>query len=420
MSERSLLVHLEVDGAPLLAGRLLMGAHGGVEEAAFEPNPQWFSSPHHARYSLLVNHLPRGPQLSGGTMPLLGAIGDSAPDRWGRELIRRNERRLARAERRAPRVQREPDFLVGVDDEVRVGNVRFSEKAGGPFLGAAQRAPIPRLDALPRVLQAVQDYERGEASEVQMKLLLLTGQLLGGSRPKATLRDDDGHLLVAKFPSRSDERDMQRWEALALELASRCGIAVPSFRLASVEGQRVLLLRRFDREPGSGRRIAFLSAMGLLGARDNKSQSYFQIAEALRTHGGRPLDDIVQLWKRAVFTVLITNTDNHLRNHGLLHDAATGWRLAPAYDLTPQSDPVKPRKLAMSLDLVDDVASLDPLLERCEEFGLRPDDARETVRRIGGEVRRWREVAAALRLPADEVRKMRGAFEHEDLEKALR
>ncbi len=272
---------------------------------------------------------------------------------------------------------------------------------------------------LARVVTAIRRYERDDASEAQLKLLLHTGQLLGGSRPKATLRDHDGHLLVAKFRSASDMHDQQRWEALCLWMASDCGIAVPAFRIVSVESERVLLRRRFDREEGSQRRVAFVTMMGLLGARDNKSQSYLAMADVVRHIGARPRDDLIELWRRAVFTVLISDKDNHLRNHGMVLDR-TGWRLAPAYDLTAEAEKVKPRMLAISIDGVDDRAALGPLFARSEDFGLGERDARAMARALADKVRHWREYAKQLRLPAAEVRAMRDAFEHEALEEALR
>jgi serine/threonine-protein kinase HipA len=193
---------------------------------------------------------------------------------------------------------------------------------------------------------------------------------------------------------------------------------VPEFRLASVEGERVLLLRRFDREPGSGRRLAFITMLGLLNARDNKSQCYLDIAEVIRRIGARPVEDLAQLWRRALFTVLVSDKDNHLRNHGMLLDA-TGWRLAPAYDLNPEAEKVQPRVLAISLDGVDDRSVVSPLFEHCEDFGLRLADARAIARDMARVVARWREYAHELRLPQREVRALAPAFEHRSLADAL-
>lgn len=418
MSERTLLVYVDIDGRPCRAGRLCLQGRDGVEHASYEPDREWLAGPHHHTYQRALGLTP-GPYFSGGAMPLLGAIGDSAPDRWGRTLMRRNERRAAEREHRAPRIFHESDFLVGVDDEIRSGNLRLREREHGPFLADQGKGQVPGIRQLRRLVQAVRRYEEDRASDAQWRLLLANGQLLGGSRPKASLRDHDGHLVVAKFASKPDAIDKQRWEAACLWMAADSGIAVPAFRLVSVEGERVLVLRRFDREPGTGRRVAFVSMMGLLGARDNKSESYLAMAEAIRHLGGRPRDDLIELWRRAVFTVLISDKDNHLRNHGMYLDR-TGWRLALAYDMTPEAEVLRPRMLAISLDGVDDRASLGPLFAHCEDFALGEKEARAMARAIAAKIARWRDYAKALRLSAGEMRRMRGAFEHEALAEALR
>lgn len=419
MTDTILFVHADTQTGPVLAGRLHAFAEGGQENARFEPDKRWARDAR-ARILAPLFDLAPGPYLSGGTLPLLGAMGDSAPDRWGRSLLRHRERRQAREQGREARVLRETDFLAGIDDEVRAGSLRFALRPGGPFLGGAEgKRPIPGLGDLGRIAKAVKRYEKGNARDSQLELLLETGQLLGGSRPKASLRDRDGHLLVAKFASRSDERDMQRWEAMLLAMAGDCGLRIPAWRVARVEGEHVLLLRRFDRAGGGGRRIPFVSMMGLLRARDNKTQSLLQLAEVVRRLGSQPAEDLRELWSRGVFTVLTSNKDNHLRNHGMVLDAS-GWRLAPAYDMNPEVEKVKPRMLALSLDGVDDRASLEVLLAMGASFGLDQAQARAIALRIGRRVRKWRDYAHALRLGRDEMRKMREAFEHDDLELALK
>jgi len=419
LHERVVFVHLHIAGEPVLAGRLLCNARGGQENASFEPDREWLAHPLHAVYAPLLD-VAAGPFFTGNHMPLFGAIGDSAPDRWGRMLLRRHERSEAAREKRPARILREPDLLLGVEDTIRAGNLRFSEEEGGRFLGRnAGTTPLPTAKDLPRLARSVVAFERDTATRSQHVLLLQTGQLLGGSRPKASLVDTDGSLLVAKFPSATDTHDMQRWEGLALGMARDCGIDVPDFRVVSVEGERVLLMRRFDRAPRGGERIPFISMLGLLNARDNKSQSYLDMAEVVRRIGARPVDDLVQLWRRALFTVLISDKDNHLRNHGMvLHP--TGWRLAPAYDMNPEAEKVLPRVLAISLDGVDDRAIVTPLFDHCEEFGLRLGEARAIARDMAQVVRNWREYAKRLRLPEREMRTLAPAFEHESLRDALR
>jgi len=419
LQESTLFVHVEIAGEPFLAGRLHCNAEGGQENAALELDRRWLGHPLQALYAPLLSLSP-GPYCTGSHMPLYGAIGDCAPDRWGRMLLRRFERSEALREGRRARVLREWDVLLGVEDTIRAGNLRFAEKEGGPFLGrCAQTTPIPSVKDLPRLARCVLAFERDTATRSQHMLILRSGQLLGGSRPKATVRDADGSLLVAKFPSAPDACDMQRWEALTLTLARDCGIAVPEFRLASVEGERVLLLRRFDRVPRTGERIPFITMLGLLNARDNKSQCYRDIAEVIRRIGSHPVQDLEQLWRRALFTVLVSDKDNHLRNHGMVLEAG-GWRLAPAYDLNPEAEEVQPRVLAISLDGVDDRAIVSPLLEHCGDFGLELARARHLAREMARVVARWREYAHELRLPEREVRRLAPAFEHRSLADALR
>jgi len=264
---------------------------------------------------------------------LFGAIGNSAPDRWGRVLMRRAERRRAEREGRTPRTVREIDCLLLVDDETRQSALRFSEKEGGPFPAELGAAKIPPLIELPKLLSAAEHVVADQDSDGDLKLLLAPGSSLGGARPKASVRDRNGHLAIAKFPNKGDEVNTVTWEAVALTLAEKAGIPVPEWRLESVGGKPVLLLRRFDREANT--RVPFLSAMSMLDARDNEVRSYLEFVDALRQHGDAPKEDMKALWRRIVFSILISNTDDHLRNHGFLWTGPTGWRLSPAYDLNP-------------------------------------------------------------------------------------
>jgi len=412
-----LYVHVDHDGKPCLAARLHACVEGHHEWAELEVDPRWARRPEARRYAPMLAVAPAC-QSTGASMPLLGAVGDSAPDRWGRTLMRRMERRRARLEKREPRVLREADFLLGVDDDIREGCLRFSRRANGPFLGDRGRKRLPRLADLRRLLEAVRAHEEDRSTLAQAELLLISGQLLGGSRPKATVVDDDGRLWVAKFPSGGDGRDMQRWEALVLGLAADCGIEVPRSRLASIDGERILLLERFDRD-ASGQRLGMVSAYGLLAAQDNEAGSYVVLAELVRSLAAQPAEALRQLWLRALFSVLISDKDNHLRNHGMLLDRE-GWRLCPAYDMNPEPEPRRPRQVLLSIDGVDDRATLDVALHVATRFGVRAMEARRDALAMATVLRTWRARAAALRLPAGEVRKMRSVFESEDLRRALR
>ena len=181
-----------------------------------------------------------------------------------------------------------------------------------------------------------------------------TGLVLGGARPKAAVRDRDGGLAIAKFPHREDDRDIVLWEGVTLGLAGHAGIRVPDWRIEHVAGRRVLIVRRFDRD--GDRRLPFLSAMSMLGSRDNEPRSYLEIADGLRSHGAAATRDLAELWRRVAFNVLVSNTDDHLRNHGFLYEDGLGWRLSPGYDLNPTPTDIRPRVLATNIDEHDGTA----------------------------------------------------------------
>jgi serine/threonine-protein kinase HipA len=415
--DRTTLAYVDLEGAPRRVGRLWSRLRKGRESATFEYDASWLEDPE--RFALEpALMLGPGPYHSGAGKVLFGAIGDSAPDRWGRVLMQRAERRRAAEEGRPPRTLLEIDYLLRVDDEVRQGALRFREQDDGPFLAAAGPTRIPPLVELPRLLLASERVADETETDEDLRLLLAPGSSLGGARPKAAVRDRDGHLAFAKFPHRADDRDIVRWEAVALGLAARAGIPVPPWRLEMVAGRAVLLLRRFDRAGEC--RIPFLSAMSLLGAGDNEAHSYLEIADALRQHGAAPTEDLRGLWRRIVFNVLASNTDDHLRNHGVLYEDRRGWRLSPAYDLNPVPVDVRPRVLCLAITLDDATASLERALEVAEYFELSAAEARRTARTVGKAVSEWRQEATRLGASRAEVDRMASAFEHVDLARSLR
>jgi serine/threonine-protein kinase HipA len=414
--DREILVYVDLRGTPCLVGRLWVRIRKEREGATFEYDKSWLAHPE--RFSLEpALKLGPGPFHTASDQPLFGAIGDSAPDRWGRVLMRRAERRRAERERQAPRTVKEIDYLLMVDDEARLGAIRFAEREGGPFL--ADRAPtrIPPLIELPRLLSAAEHVLDDRDSDEDLRLLLAPGSSLGGARPKASVRDRDGHLAIAKFPSKGDEVNTVLWEALALTLAEKAGIPVPLWRLESVAGRPVLLLRRFDREHAM--RVPFVSAMSMLDAKDNEARSYLEFVDILRQHGAAPKEDMHALWRRIVFSILISNTDDHLRNHGFLWAGPAGWRLSPAYDLNPVPTDVKPRILTTAIDLDNGTASLKLALDVAGYFELLPSEARRIAAEVGRAVGRWRRAAASLGLSKGEMDRMASAFEDEDLAAAL-
>lgn len=414
--EKEVFVYADLDGVPHLVGSLWARVRKDKEGATFEYDSAWLNNPNRFALEPALAVGP-GPFHTGADLPMFGAIGDSAPDRWGRALMRRMERRRAQSEGQTPRALHEIDYLLLVDDEARAGALRFAEQEGGPFLRQAEVKRIPPLVALPELLSAAEHVVEDTDTEEDLKLLIAPGSSLGGARPKASVRENDGHLAIAKFPRKDDEVSTVRWEAVALSLADKAGIMVPSARVELVADKPVLLLRRFDRD--GARRIPFLSAMSMLGARDNQAHSYLELVDALRQHGAAPQEDMQALWRRMVFNILISNTDDHLRNHGFLYHGNDGWRLSPAYDLNPVPTDIKPRVLTLAINEDDTTASLSTAMEVAGYFELEEAQAREMAAHVARASSQWRDAAAEHGISKQEIDRMASAFEHEDLKEAL-
>jgi len=411
--QREILVHIDTQDSPRLVGRLWTHLRRGRESASFEYDPAWLDNPERFALEPALS-LDPGPFHTPSDKPLFGAIGDSAPDRWGRVLMRRAERRRAEDEKETPRTLREIDYLLMVNDEARQGALRFALEPGGPFLATRKENPIPPLGDLPRLLSAAGRVGTDSGTDEDLRVLLAPGSSLGGARPKASVRDHDGQLAIAKFPHQGDPRDTVRWEAVALTLAQQAGIAVPEWRLEVVAGQPVIILRRFDRDDGN--RIPFLSAMSMLDARDRETRSYMEFVDVLRQQGAQPKADMRTLWRRIAFSVLISNTDDHLRNHGFLYAGPDGWTLAPAYDLNPVPVEEKPRVLTTAIDLDDATASIDLAMSVADYFELSQRDAQTIAAEVGQAVAGWRRVADRIGLGSDAIDRMASAFEHGDLD----
>lgn len=414
--DREILVHVDLHAEPILVGRLWSRIRKGRESASFEYDPTWRE--HADRFTLEpALTLASGPFHTSVEKALFGAIGDSAPDRWGRMLMRRAERRRAEREGQAPRTLFEVDVLLLVDDEARQGALRFKTELDGPFLAPENAMRVPPLVELPRLLSAAERVANEEEDDEDLRLLIVPGSSLGGARPKASVRDHDGRLALAKFPHKQDDVNVVLWEGVALSLAAKAGISVPHWRIEAVDGKPVILVRRFDR--AAGERIPFLSAMSMLDANDNETHSYLEIADALRQYGAATKEDLIQLWRRIVFSVLISNTDDHLRNHGFLYVSHEGWRLSPAYDLNPVPVDIRPRVLSTAIDTDDPTASIDLALETADYYGLKQKDAKDVACDIGHAVATWLEEAAKLGITSREAARMASAFEHEDSAKVM-
>ena len=409
-------VYADIRSLPVFVGRLWVHEGKRREGATFEYDRPWLTNPNRFALEPALTLNP-GPFHTPADKALFGALGDSAPDRWGRVLMRRAAKYEAKESGGSPHALREIDFLLRVDDEARQGALRFSQEENGPFLACGESARIPPLIELPRLLFAAEHFSSETDSYEELRLLLAPGSSLGGARPKASVRDANAELAIAKFPHKDDEFRTVLWEAVSLNLAEKAGILVPARRVENIKGKPVLLLRRFDRDGAV--RIPFLSAMSMLGAKDNEVHSYLEIADALRKYGSKPHDDLRQLWRRIVFSVLISNLDDHLRNHGFLYDGTNGWRLSPAYDLNPVPSDIKPRILSTAIDYGDQSASLDNAFSVSEYFGISAVQARDIAEVVGGAVKMWRTEAVKCGLKSKEIDRMSSAFEHPDLGAAV-
>lgn len=416
MSDRKVFVSVELEGTLHLVGQLWTRSNRGKEGASFQYDESWLNF--NERFALEpAIQLTGGIYHTGADQSMFGAIGDSAPDRWGRVLMRRAAARAARSSKKPLHTLTEIDYLLGVYDEARQGALRFSDTTEGVFLQHSDSPPIPPLVDLPKLLSATENLLEDKESDEDLRLLLAPGSSLGGARPKASVRDKDGQLAIAKFPRKDDEYSAVLWEAVALKLASKAGIQVPEWRIEQIANKPTLIVRRFDRSLAS--RIPFLSAMSMIGARDNEDHSYLEIVDAIRQHGARPTKDMVELWKRIVFSILISNTDDHLRNHGFLYERFKGWALSPLYDVNPTPIQIKPRILTTAIDLYDGTASLSLALSVAREYGVEKTHAVAIIKEVGNAVKTWKEEARHLHITAAEIERMSSAFEHKDLYEAM-
>ena len=408
-------VHIELSGETREVGLARSNRARGGQTVLFEYAAAWLNDPN--RFSLEpALALTRGAFAPPTGQTIFGSIGDSAPDTWGRRLMQRAERRRAERESRAVRTLVESDYLLGVSDQTRLGALRF-RRPGEQAFQAPMQAGVPALIELGRLLQTTERILRDEETDEDFQLIFAPGSSLGGARPKASVIDQHGHLSIAKFPRESDEYSMELWEEIAFRLAERAGIETPQHQLIKVSGKPVLLSRRFDRAGAA--RIPFLSAMAMMGAKDGERGSYPEIVDMLARHGAQASADAHQLFRRVVFSVMISNVDDHLRNHGFLWLGKAGWSLSPAFDLNPVPADLKARILTTNIDLDSGVCSVDLVQSAASYFGLTLSKARSTIREIASATSGWREIARDLGARAAEITRMASAFEHEEHRKAL-
>ena len=413
-------VYADWDGLsrPLRLGLLHRQRGAGREVLEFE-----FDS------AVLAHHPPRGLHLDPrlGLFPgrqhppqgheTFGVFADASPDRWGRVLMQRRLEREKRAGQ-APRTARlyESDYLLGVHDEFRAGALRFRLDDAGSFLdnrydmAAPPFVQLRKLEAASLALEGDED-NTDKAGDDWLRMLIAPGGSLGGARPKASVADPQGHLWIAKFPSVRDEHDVGGWELVVQTLARGCGLRVPeSMARRFANPHHSFLAKRFDRT-GAGRRLHFASAMTLTGRREgddaSSGASYLELARVLIDHGARTGADLRELWSRIVFNMLVSNTDDHLRNHGFILVPGKGWRLSEAYDMNPVPDS---HGLRLNISEADNALDLDLVRSVAPYFRVSARDATMFIERSQTVVRQWPKVAKSLRISAREQHRMASAF----------
>ncbi len=397
---------------PTLMGRLLATLSRGKEIFSFDYDKEWLGSAQRAQLDPTLA-LYAGPQYPSSGQGNFGVFLDSCPDRWGRVLMLRREAQLAREEGREERRLLESDYLLGVHDRHRMGALRF--RVEDRFLDDNAELASPPWTSLRELEHASLQLEREDAAQYAdysrwLRMLIAPGGSLGGARPKASVLDEQGHLWIAKFPSQRDDEDIGAWESVIHELATHAGVSVPKTQLRRFGSrEHTFLSRRFDRTRG-GRRLHFASAMTLLERREGDDArdgaSYLELADLLIRRGARTAADLEELWRRIVFFACVSNTDDHLRNHGFLL-TPTGWTLAPAYDMNP--DPYG-EGLSLNISESDNAQDLQLVLDVASAYRVKAQHAKRIVGEVVAAVGRWRRVADNLGLSSDAHDRMRRAF----------
>ena len=395
---------------PVCMGKLFVNAIKGEEIYSFEYDDIWLKE-----YGLTTSLDPeimpfRGRQYPTGKK-IFGLFADASPDRWGRMLMNKRERLIAEREGRKPRKLFKSDFLLGVYDKTRMGGIRLKLDPEGPFLSDDDETAVPPWTSLRALEEAARQFENDdEASEKWIEQLIRPGSSLGGARPKATVADTRGDLWIAKFPSKNDENDTGAWEMTVHELARQCGLNVPSAKLERFSKYgSTFLTKRFDRF--ESKRVHFASAMTVLGKDDGASASdgisYLDIAAFIKSGGASPSRDLKELWKRIVFSMAVSNTDDHLRNHGFIY-SEKGWILSPVFDVNPvpYGD-----QLSLNVDEYDNSISVNLAVSISEYFGIVKADAEKMADEILKTVRyNWEKTAIKYGLSRGQIENMRPAF----------
>ena len=397
---------------PILLGKLYVDVIKGGETYSFEYEKVWLEN-----NKLRMNLDPGLQPFVGRQYPIgkniFGLFADASPDRWGRMLLNKRERILAEKENRKPSKLYDSDYLLGVCDETRMGGIRLKLDEAGPFVSDDMDSSVPPWTSLRTLEEASRNFEKDEKglSNKWIAQLLKPGSSLGGARPKATVTDTDGNLWIAKFPSKNDEIDVGAWEKVVHDLARMCGLNVPESRVEKFSKLgSTFLVKRFDRD--GEKRIHFASAMTLLGKNDGASAfdgtSYLDIAGFIKAYGANPKGDLTELWKRIVFGMAVSNTDDHLRNHAFIL-SKRGWVLSPMYDVNPVP---YGEELSLLVDDEDNSISVKLAVRTATSFGISEKDAELYAKNIVTIVRdNWEKMAKKYGLPRGQIEDMRPAFD---------
>ena len=384
--------HDDVSVTPVCLGEL------DTKTFSFTYSDTWSKSSQAKRFNP-IGAIPQTPLAA-------SLITDSLPVSWGRKLISRYRQTLARRDETVYTDPTEADILAAVTDNVRAGAYRFSKgQEATDFVGVSTR-PLPRTEDLTEICNLVGQYESGESLSVQsLAPLVEFGAALGGSRPKVNFLDEDKTLWIAKFPSIYDDRNYGAWEYVAFQLARDCGIVVPEFDLVN---KSTFISRRFDRTLNDKRRHYF-STRALLGAQKNReTRSYLEILGLIERICGNDSADIEELFRRVVFKILISDGDDHLRNHGFLL-TQEGWHLSPAFDMTPS---LSSEHLVLTWDEKCPCFNLKGLISAAPVWGIGVERAREIVDQCCEAVSHWEEKARNAEIGVDEIRLMAPAFRY--------
>ena len=390
----------------MLVGELGYESLRGSDNYAFKYDNDWLRQYGNLYLSADINNYP-GLQYTQPGRDIFGCFSDALPDRWGRLLLNRREQILATEEQRSIRKLSSFDYLIGIDDFSRMGGFRFKTDPDGKFINCDSHLRIPPLTDLRSLVAASMEIEKSEEQnrlpeKKWIQQLVHPGSSLGGARPKAVVRDTEGCLYVAKFPSQNDDYDVSLWEHLSHLLAKKAGvIAAETSVITTGDKYHVLLSKRFDRTD-DGRRIHFASAMTLLGLTDSSNaqtgNGYLDIVDFILQSCCQVEDNLRQLYRRVAFNIAIGNTDDHFRNHGFLL-TPRGWTLSPAYDMNPTTNEYQSLLITSSTNKAD----LNILLEASEEYMIGKGKAAKIIAEVTDAVKGWRGMAASIGIAKREM-----------------